>query len=303
MKRLIPLIVTLVIGFLFLSVVYVINAPKEEPEPGQVFDAQLAYSHVLNQMNFGPRTPGSPAHAAAIEYIQQELTGAGWDVTVPQIDYANQEIKNIVARRGSGSPLILLGAHFDSRFTSDRDPDAEKRSQPVPGANDGASGVAVLLELARILPAEIQGQIWLVFFDFEDQGNLPGYDWILGSRAFAVNMQQTPDAVVILDMIGDADLNIYQEKNSTPALRDEIWAAAQRLSYEKYIIPQEKYAILDDHIPFLELGIPAVDLIDFDYPYHHTSRDTADKVSAESLKIIGDTVLEWLLPRVAVGKN
>ncbi len=303
MKKLIPLIAALVLGFLFLTIVFVAHAPGTETVHTQRFDAERAYDDVLKQMELGPRTPGSPAHAALIAYIQQELTRAGWDVVIQQHREENYEINNIVARRGSGSPLIMLGAHYDSRFLSDRNPDPEKRGLPVPGANDGASGVAVLLELARILPAEFEGQIWLVFFDFEDQGNLPGYDWILGSRAFAANLEQTPDAVVILDMIGDSDLNVYQEKNSTPMLREEIWAAARRLSYEKYVIPLEKYAILDDHIPFLELGIPAVDLIDFDYPYHHTTQDTADKVSAESLKIIGETVIEWLLPRIAVGKN
>jgi Zn-dependent M28 family amino/carboxypeptidase len=303
MKRLVPLIITLIIGFLFLAVVFVMNEPETEQTGLQSFDPQRAYQDVINQVRFGPRTPGSQAHTAAVDYIQNELVDAGWEVELQQLEYNNHPIKNIIARRGSGSPLTLLGAHYDSRLSADRDPDPDKRVQPVPGANDGASGVAVLLELGRVLPAEIQGQIWLVFFDLEDQGNLPGFDWILGSRAFATQLEQKPDSVVILDMIGDADLNVYLEKNSTVALREEIWAAAERLSYEEYLLPQVKYSILDDHTPFLELGIPAVDLIDFDYPYYHTTQDTADKVSPESLKIIGETILEWLLPIITVGKN
>lgn len=303
MKRYLPLAITLVIGFVFLSAVYILNNAGGEESAVQEFNAQRSYQDVLNQVKLGPRTPGSQAHAAAGEYIQAELVNAGWDVEIQQLEFNQHVVKNIVARRGSGSPLILLGAHYDSRLAADRDPDPDKRSQPVPGANDGASGVAVLLELSRIIPADIQGQIWMVFFDLEDQGNLPGYDWILGSRAFAGSLELTPEAVVILDMIGDADLNVYLEKNSTDVLRREIWAAAEKLSFEEYLIPQEKYSILDDHTPFLELGIPAADLIDFDYPHYHTTQDTADKVAPESLKIIGDTIIEWLTPIITVGKN
>ena len=102
---------------------------------------------------------------------------------------------------------------------------------PVPGANDGASGVAVLLELARVLPADLEGQVWLAFFDSEDQGNLPGWDWILGSRALANSLTDKPDAVIVVDMIGDANLNIPQERNSDPGLTAEIWDTAARLGY------------------------------------------------------------------------
>jgi Zn-dependent M28 family amino/carboxypeptidase len=192
---------------------------------------------------------------------------------------------------------------------ADNDPDPNNHSVPVPGANDGASGVAVLLELARTLPSHLEntaganltsqegtgpGQIWLVFFDAEDNGNIPGWDWILGSRAFVAGLEETPDAAVIVDMIGDADLNIYQELNSDPGLTEEIWSQAQALGYSDRIIPEPKYRMIDDHTPFIEAGIPAVDLIDFDYPYWHTIADTPDKVSAESLQIVGDTLIAWL---------
>ena len=130
-----------------------------------------------------------------------------------------------------------------------------ERNQPVPGANDGASGVAVLLELARTLPADIKGQVWLVFFDAEDQGNIPGWDWILGSRAFAQSLTASPDAVVVIDMIGDADLNIYQEKNSNPAITKEIWDIAAQAGYPQFIATP-KFAMIDDHTPFLAKGHP-----------------------------------------------
>ncbi|MEA2008563.1 MAG: M28 family peptidase, partial [Chloroflexota bacterium] len=158
-------------------------------------------------------------------------------------------------------------------------------------------GVAVLLELARALPENTSANVWLVFFDAEDNGRIPGWDWILGSRAFVENMEQRPQAVVIVDMIGDRDLNIHQEQNSTPLLRDEIWSQAKELGYAEYFLPTPKYSMLDDHTPFLEVGIPAVDIIDFDYPYWHTTEDTIDKVSAHSLQVVGDTLLAWLLSK------
>ncbi|MCK4899042.1 MAG: M28 family peptidase, partial [Anaerolineales bacterium] len=118
------------------------------------------------------------------------------------------------------------------------------------------------------------------------------------SRAFAESLGSDPklypDAVIILDMIGDSDLNIYKEQNSDETLSAEIWEQAVALGYPDYFIPEVKFAILDDHIPFLELGIPAVDIIDFDYPYYHTTNDTLDKVSAESLQIVGETIFAWL---------
>jgi len=189
-----------------------------------------------------------------------------------------------------------LGAHYDCRIYADHDPDLSKRKQAVLGANDGASGVAVLLELARSIPKE-SASIWLVFFDAEDNGNIPGWDWILGSRAFVEGYEIAPQAVVIVDMIGDADLNIYKEKNSNPELTAEIWAQAAELGYEDVFIPEEKWGMLDDHTPFLEAGIPAMDIIDFDYPYWHTTADTTDKISAQSLQAVGDTILGWLKSR------
>jgi Zn-dependent M28 family amino/carboxypeptidase len=165
----------------------------------------------------------------------------------------------------------------------------------VPGANDGASGVAVLLELARSLPKTLHGQIWLVMIDNEDNGDIPGWDWLLGSQAFVNQLKGKPDAAVIIDMIGDADLNIYMEKNSNRQLNIQIWNQAASLGYGQQFIDSYKYQMIDDHVPFLNAGIPAVDIIDFDYPYWHTTQDTVDKVSAKSLQAVGDTLRGWLL--------
>jgi Zn-dependent M28 family amino/carboxypeptidase len=204
----------------------------------------------------------------------------------------------VIAKQGQGQPWIILGAHYDSRLLADHDPDVSLRQDPVPGANDGASGVAVLMELARVLPHIQDGQLWLVFFDAEDNGHIEGWDWIMGSRAFAGSLQDHPQAVVIVDMIGDADLNIHIEANSDQQLSAEIWHRAAALGYDEFFIDSEKYSILDDHTPFLELGIPAVDVIDFDYPYWHTTEDTLDKISADSLQIVGDTLLNWVLSKL-----
>ena len=173
-------------------------------------------------------------------------------------------------------------------------------SQPVPGANDGASGVAVLLELARVLPEDLPGEVWLVFFDAEDNGRIPGWNWIMGSQAFVRTLDSHPDAVVIVDMIGDADQNIYQEKNSDKVLTQEIWGVAEDLGYGSSFIPSVKYSMMDDHTPFLQAGIPAIDIIDFDYLYWHTVDDTIDKVSAQSLQAVGDVVYHWVLTKMSI---
>lgn len=263
---------------------------------GAEFDGERAYQHVEAQLAFGPRTPGSQAHGQAVEYMVAELENFGWDVEIQELTYQEQPVRNVIARRGAGDRWIILGAHFDSRLVADQDRDPQLSIQPVPGANDGASGVAVLLEMARVLPKETAkaDQIWLVFFDSEDQGNLPGWDWIYGSRAFVDQLQGMPSAMVLVDMIGDADLNIFQEQNSDAELTRQIWETAASLGYQQQFIAQPKYRMLDDHIPFIDEGIPAVDLIDFDYPFWHTSQDTADKVSADSLEAVGRTLLEWL---------
>lgn len=274
------------------------STPSASSLPGAAsptFDGQRAYDDVKTQVSFGPRSPGTPGHDQIREWIQSELGSASWQVEVQESESLGHPVKNIVAKRTSESPKILIGAHYDSRIYADHDPNPANHNQPVPAANDGASGVAVLLELARSLPKDSDIPVWLVFFDAEDNGRIEGWDWILGSREFVDNNPIRPQAVVIVDMIGDADLNIYRELNSNPAITDEIWAVAKDLGYGDKFINAPKHSILDDHTPFLEVGIPAVDIIDFDYPYYHTTQDTPDKVSAESLKAVGDTLLAWIM--------
>ena len=266
----------------------------QAPADPTVFDGQRAYRDVQTQVSFGPRVPGSEGHTRVQEWMREELESAGWQVEMQASQALGHPIENLVARRNADPPQVILGAHYDSRMFADSDPDPAQRTNYVPGANDSASGVAVLLELARSLPAE-SVPVWLVFFDAEDNGRIEGWDWILGSREFVRNNSVQPRAAVIVDMIGDADLNIYKELNSNPDLTDEIWQVAGELGYESIFIPEYKHSMIDDHTPFVEAGIPAVDIIDFDYAYWHTIQDTPDKVSAESLQVVGETLSVWIL--------
>lgn len=261
------------------------------------FNEVRAFESLKKQTEIGSRVPGSRAHAKTIEYIARKMNSAGWQVEFQTQEFNEIEITNLIAQAPKSvdnAPYILLGAHYDYRMKSDSDPRVDNHETPVPGANDGASGVAALLEIARVLPRENDECIRFAFFDAEDNGNIDNWNWIMGSRYFVTNLTEIPFAVVILDMVGDADLNIYKEENSDPGLTDEIWQTAHSLGYEQYFIDSYKYRIFDDHVPFLEVGIPAVDIIDFDYPYWHTVQDTPDKTSSHSLRIVGKTIIHWL---------
>jgi hypothetical protein len=271
-----------------------------------VFDGQAALEDISYQVNLGPRTIGSPAHLQTGDWIASELSKAGWEVSIQELSNQGKPIRNIIGKLGQGEPWIILGAHYDTRFFADRDPVAARQLEPVPGANDGASGVAVLLELARKIPGvmaanttqegdkQIAQQIWLVFFDAEDNGNIPGWNWAMGSEAFVASLVEKPVAAIIVDMVGDRDLTLFFEKNSDQALNQEIWESAAKSGYAEIFIPEPKRAIIDDHQSFLSAGIPAIDIIDLDYPDWHTTGDTVDKVSADSLQAIGDTLIHWL---------
>jgi glutaminyl-peptide cyclotransferase len=261
---------------------------------GAQFDGERAYEDVKQQISFGPRTTGSESQEKFLVWLGDSLEQAGWSPSFQQSEMMGHTIKNVFAHRGDAEPQILLLAHYDSRLVADNDPDRNNHLLPVPGANDGASGVAILLELSKVIP-EDSIPIGLVFFDAEDNGRIPGWDWILGSRAFVANLKYKPRAVVLVDMVGDSNLDIYMEMNSDPELNRQIWEVARALGYEKSFIPEYKHRIIDDHVPFIEAGIPAIDIIDIDYPYWHTTLDTVDKVSPESLNQVGNTLLQWIL--------
>ena len=297
-KRAAFIYLTLIAALFLLVTGWYIGSFLRADSGSSSFDGVHAYADVETQVAFGSRAPGSEGHAQIQAWIRSELEAAGWIVEVHQSERMGHPIYNIIAKRNDSPPEIILGAHYDTRFFADQDPNPEQHNNPVPGANDGASGVSVLLELARSLPDDIP-PTWLVFFDTEDNGRIDGWNWILGSTAFVEEVEMQPKAVVIVDMIGDADLNIYLEKNSDKDIRSEIWSTAETLGYGDVFINEEKFSMLDDHTPFLNAGYPAVDIIDFDYPYWHTVGDTPDKVSAESLQAVGDTLWHWVVGRSA----
>jgi glutaminyl-peptide cyclotransferase len=290
MKWLKIILTSLIVVTVILTIILVLFSRNKNP---QVFNSERALNDVKSQVDFGPRTMGSAAHKQAVNYIVDQLKDKNWLVEIQDAVVSGQPIKNIIAKRGAGTPWVILGSHYDSRMYADQDKNPANRKQPVPGANDGASSSAILLELARVIPADINKQIWLVFFDDEDNGNAVGSGWSVGSTYFVSQLEGKPDSVVVLDMVGDKNLNINKEGNSDIEISNEIWSMAKSLGYNQFI-PKYKYNMIDDHTPFLNAGIRAVDVIDFDYPYWHTTRDTLDKVSAESLKAVGDTILKWL---------
>lgn len=262
--------------------------------PAPRFSGAQALTHAQAQMQWVPRDTGSQGWRLCGDYIRDQFAGFGWKVEEQHFSYQTIDCRNIIAKRGTG-PGIIIGAHYDARRRADRDSDPAKVNDPVPAANDGASGVAVLLELARVLkPEELGFEIWLAAFDAEDNGDLDGWDWIVGSTYMADNLTITPEAVVVVDMIGDKDQQLYYEGTSDEAIRTAIWNIGADLGYTSFV-PEVRHSMLDDHTPFLRRGLPAIDIIDFDYPYWHTTEDTLDKISPASLAAVGCTLETWLL--------
>ena len=218
----------------------------------------------------------------------------GWTVEQQKFTFRGVDGVNIIGKRGTG-PVTILGAHYDTRPVADNDPDPAKQKTPILGGNDGASGVAVLLELARAWrDTPPPGETWLTFFDLEDRGELDGWPWGVGSDYMAGHLTTTPKQMILVDMVGDSDQQIYLERTSDQPLLKRIFDVAQGLGYGQWFIPQPKHALLDDHTPFLQRRIPAVDIIDFDYPYHHTVADDCTKIAADSMERVGRTLEQFM---------
>lgn len=283
--------------------------PDGQPQP-PFFDGDGAFLYAAELLGFGHRPTDSPELEAARQRMIEILEDAGWEVVIQEFDHnANGKIykgKNIVAKRGQG-PITLIGSHYDSRLVADNDPDESRRTEGVVGANDGASSTSVLLELAETIDENytVDRQIWLTFFDAEDNGRIAGWDWIIGSTYMAQNLDEfgiAPNQIefmLLLDMVGEADGQRFRlEANSLASAPDQvvaIWQIAGALGYSDYFAAERRGPITDDHVPFIQQGIPAVDIIDLAYPYWHTVGDTLDKISAESLDRVGDVVEIYLL--------
>lgn len=281
--------------------------------PDIPFDADSAFSFVKAQLDFGPRVPNTEAHRQAGDWMVAKLKGYGAAVTEQRTDLkafdgTTLHARNIFASINPEAPeRILLMAHYDSRPWADQDPDPAKRRQPVPGANDGASGVAVILETLRQLQASgSKAGIDILFSDAEDWGD-DGVDdsWALGTRYFVQNPPvkgYRPAQVILLDMVGGKDARFPQEYFSVdadPALVAAIWEAAAQLGLSDIFPSSPGGAVTDDHSEFIKAGIPAIDIIEyhpgrgFD-PEWHTTADNLSNISPATLSAVGRTLLHFL---------
>jgi len=272
-----------------------------------LFDGQEAWELVRTQCDFGPRNPGSTGHRKCLEWLEAELRACGAVVRRQPFSYTLPGSRtplsmcNLVASFRPESPRrVLLAAHWDTRPWADLDPDSTRRQSPILGANDGASGVAVLLQLARHFKANPPPQgIDLAFFDGEDLGTATNPDgFFRGSREYGRRAlgQPPPEHAVLLDMVGDADLLFYIEGNSYEAVPEQVrwfWEGAKRVA-PAFFVEQIGYYVQDDHLPLIAAGIPCMVLIDFHYPPWHTHADTPDKVSPASLQVVGDVLIHLL---------
>ena len=276
------------------------------------FDSNKAFTYLVKQCEFGPRNPGSSGHLEFSNYLETFLSELEGNLIVQEFIYiepiTNMERngKNFIIQFNENAEYrLLLGAHWDTRSLSDQDEEIENQSLPVLGANDGASGTSVLMELATIISEKNPGiGIDIVFFDAED-GGFSGQPetFALGSRFFAENLPIVkPNFAIIVDMVGDKNLSIPIERisyNIAPEKVKEIWNLAEELSLPafKKTIDLEIY---DDHVPLWEVAaIPAIDIIDFQYPnmfynHWHTQRDTPENCSPQSLGQVGNLLVNYI---------
>ncbi|MCK4548649.1 MAG: M28 family peptidase [Candidatus Krumholzibacteria bacterium] len=269
------------------------------------FDSASAFTFLEQQVDIGFRYPGSPEHKQLQKYLTGRLQEFGANVSLQPFEavLTTGDTLNLINIIGNynrkASKRIMLAAHYDTRPFADRDPDPTNRDKPIAGANDGASGVAVLLEIARLLgESEPSVGVDIVLFDGEDYGREgTAIDYCLGSAHFARRLRgYKPYAAIVIDMIGDSDLEIMMEgysRAASPVLLGELFDIAEQLGYGQFR-RKKMEAIIDDHLPLIQAGINAVDLIDFDYDYWHTLEDTPDKCSPESLEAVGNVLLHYI---------
>ncbi len=258
-----------------------------------------AFQYVKEYVAIGSRPPGSPGHAKAEQYIKSHLAGDNIEVDsfTAKTPVGEFPIHNIIVKfPGKKDGIIVVAGHYETNY-------------PLPkefvGANDGGSTTGLLLELAnQFRGKQLDGySIWLLWTDGEEAFvKWSDKDSLYGTKHLAAKWQQDGTAkkikaFILLDMIGDADLDIQRDTNSTPWLSDLVYQAATTLGYQSHFF-QQSVAIEDDHIPFAKIGVPVVDIIDIDYgyanAYHHTTQDTLDKLSPKSLEIVGDVTLQTI---------
>ena len=268
------------------------------------FNGQTAFSYVERQMAAGPRIPNTAGHRQIGDWLLAELRKRADTVVVQEIRHVTHRgdtlhLRNFFARfRPQATERVLFLAHWDTRPTADRAENLGQQRMPVPGASDGASGVAVLLGVADALKAKPPANgVDLLFADGEDYGDFADTnDVLIGSRWFAAHQPPgyQPLFAVLFDMVGDKDLQIFEEGNSVafaPEVVQRVWKTAADVGHERQFVPSVRHTLTDDHVSLQKVGIHAIDVVDFDYPYWHTTEDTIDKVSAGSLQIVGDVAV------------
>jgi len=268
------------------------------------FNGQTAFGYVQQQLAFGPRVPNTPGAQKMGDWLESQLRQRADTVVVQAFTQrtskgVNLRLRNFIARfRPQATDRVLFLAHWDTRPKADKSANLGQQQLPVPGANDGASGVAVLLGVADALKARapLVG-VDLLFVDGEDWGDFSdSTETLLGARYFAAHLPPgyTTLYAVLFDMVGDKDLQFLQEGYSVsraPEVVQRVWDTAKSLGYGRVFAPTAGEALTDDHVPLQQAGIHAIDVIDFTFPYHHTTEDTIDKVSAASLQIVGDVAV------------
>jgi glutaminyl-peptide cyclotransferase len=277
---------------------------REAAPPPREFDGTVAFEYLRTQVGFGPRIPGTPAHDRMARWLDSllrqradTLVVQAWTHVTAQGD--SLPLRNFIARfNPRASTRVLFLAHWDTRPRSDG-PNSKDPKAPVPGANDGASGVAVLLGVADALkrhPPAIG--VDLLFDDGEDYGDFNQHpnDVLIGARYYAAHPVPgpVPKYAVLFDLVADKDLQIYQEGNSltgAPEIVNLVWAAARRAGHADVFVDAPKHTLTDDHVELQKVGIKAIDVVDFDYPSWHTPEDTIDKVSAASVQVVGDVAM------------
>ena len=271
-----------------------------------VFNSDSAWQYLVKQCSFGARNPGSKGAENCLKYFESELRKYTETVSLQGFTFYDARLKtnynmtNVISDFGpSNGKKIILCAHWDTRPRAEHSKNPADRNKPIIGANDGASGVAVLLELARLFKANPPPvPVQIVLFDGEDYGRESEiWDYLLGSKHFAQSVDPSDyEYAVLLDMIGDADLEIKREYNSyynCRELQDKIWDIAKKIGAGQFT-SRVSFPITDDHLSLIEIGIPAVDLIDFEYKYWHTIEDTPDKCSKSSLEAVGRVLVELI---------
>jgi Iap family predicted aminopeptidase len=285
---------------LTLTAVLCAACAMEGPAGLAALSGERALEHVRAQVAFGPRPPGSEALEKCRAYIIGQLESWGYsverDAFEAETPYGKKPMVNLIARTGPGANgLIALGSHYDSKYMEGKN---------FVGANDGGASTGLLLELTRVLAGSRPStDYWFVFLDGEEAWlEWSAFDSTYGSRHLAQRWKREGVAArirafVLLDMIGDKNLDIQKELNSTPWLNEMVSQAAEKAGLQSILSPMEMH-IEDDHLPFLRAGVPSVDIIDLNYgpnnTYHHTENDTLDKVSAQSLEKTGKLVLTLL---------